>query len=126
LCKDQQRNDAGDVAGGFEDVPGCGFLAARRAGKEAPRLPDFKLEIPVFANQFEAGAVGCDEACAVRAGGESDQDIEVEFAELARLEALVSVDFRQEPAGFQPVLFCRREKGLALFKGEDYLPIDGR
>jgi hypothetical protein len=61
----------------------------------------------------------------MRADGESDQDIEVKIAELVGLESLVGVDFREEPAGFQPVLFCRGEKGVVLFKSLDYAPIEG-
>jgi len=117
---------------GFKAAPRCGFLPAQVAGKEppdyqtsSPRLPDFQLEVAIVADEFEVGAVGRDEARAVCADGESDQDIEVKLAELVRLEALVGVDFREEPAGFEPVFFCRREKGMALFKSLDYMPIHG-
>jgi len=53
-------------------------------------LPDFEFEGAVFSDEFEVGAIGSDEACAVGAGGEGDEHVEVEVAELAAFEAVVA------------------------------------
>jgi hypothetical protein len=59
----------------------------------AQSLRDIKFEIAVMADQFEVGAVRGDEPGSMGADGESDQNIEVEIAELVGLETFVSLQF---------------------------------
>ena len=88
-------------------------------------LPDFQLEVAVFTDELEVGAIGRDEAGAVGANGQGDQHIEVEIAEFARLEAFMGVDFCKEPAGLKPVAGCGREGGIvSLERFDDLLVVD--
>jgi hypothetical protein len=49
--------------------------------------PHFQLEIPIFADQFKIGAVGRDQARAVGAGGQGNEHVEVQVAELMGFES---------------------------------------
>ena len=55
----------------------------------ANRLPDFKLKVPVAANQLEIGSVGGNQARTTRSRSERNEDIEMEVAKLVRLKAVI-------------------------------------
>jgi len=74
-------------------------------------LPDFQFKSAVAADEFEVGAVGGDEARSVGSGGQGDEDVEVEVAELVGLEALIGANFCQYVAGLQPVVLCWGQDG---------------
>jgi len=67
-------------------------------------LPDLQLETAILANHLEVGAVADDQRCAVGAGGQRNQQIEVQIAQLGRLEALVCSDRGKNLTRFYPVL----------------------
>jgi len=60
-------------------------------------LPDFQLEIPIAPNHLEVYAIGRNQPCAVRAGRQSDQNVEMQVAKFVRLETLVLLHFRKNP-----------------------------
>jgi len=51
------------------------------------RLPYFEFEFPVGADHFEVGAAGGDQPSAVGSGGEHDEHVEMQVAQLRRGDA---------------------------------------
>jgi len=60
-------------------------------------------------NQLEVGAVGGDQRCSVGAGGQRDQNVKVQIAQLGRLEALIGSDCGKNLALFKPALLGRSQ-----------------
>ena len=77
-------------------------------------LPDFQFKSAVAADEFEVGAVGGDEARSVGSGGQGDEDVEVEVAELVCLKAMIFAHFAQKLSRFNPVLLSWSENLLVL------------
>ena len=46
-------------------------------------LPNLQFECAILVDQLEVGAVGGNQRCAVRAGGERNQHVKVEVTQLA-------------------------------------------
>jgi len=69
--------------------------------------PNLKLHLAVAIDQLGVGAVGRDEAGAVGAGGEGDENIGVQVTEFMRLEASIRADFGQYLARLRLILFRR-------------------
>ena len=57
------------------------------------------------------------------AGGEGDQDVEVQIAQLVRLESLVVMDSCEDLPGLKPVVLGGSEDWPALFNCPDKLPV---
>src|SRR5260370_15706707 len=72
-------------------------------------LPGFQLEFPILANQLKVRTIRRDEACTMGTCGQRDQYVEVQIAELRRLESTVALDFPENLSRLEPVLLCRSE-----------------
>jgi len=72
-------------------------------GRQTP-LPNLQFEAAILANHLEVGAVAGDQRCAMGAGGQSNQHIEVQIAQFGRLKALVCPDRGKSLTRFNPVL----------------------
>ena len=68
-------------------------------------LPYLKVEFAVAIDHFEIGAVRSDQAGAMRAGGERDEHVEMQIAELIRCKTAICANFSQYLPRLQPILF---------------------
>ena len=75
------------------------------------------MEILVGANQFEVGAIRCDEPCTKSSRGQSYKNVEVQVTEFAPLEAVIALDLAENLTRFQPTAFSRRKSGIPSFQG---------
>ena len=54
-------------------------------------LPHFQFDLAIMIDQFKICTVGGDEARPARAGGERDENIEMQVAQFRRREAVISL-----------------------------------
>ena len=71
---------------------------------ESALLPQLDKDFSITIDQLEIGAVGSDEAGAVRPRGERDQYVEMQIAQFVRREPFIRVYLPQDLTRLQPVL----------------------
>ena len=57
--------------------------------------PNFKVDLPVSANQLEIFPIGGDQTSAVRARSKGDENVEMQVTEFGRREAVIGTNARQ-------------------------------
>src|SRR5260370_29491360 len=77
-------------------------------------LPGFQLEFPILPNQLKVRAIRRNEARAMGSCRERNEHIEVQIAQLVRLESPVTLDLPENLSRLKPVLICRSEDRIVL------------
>src|SRR5271157_6430461 len=84
--------------------------------------PYFQLEFAMAVDQFEIGAVGSDEACAMRSRSQGNKHIEMQVAQFLRVKSAVRADLRQQLSRLQPIPCGRRKNGMIALQGAEKFP----
>jgi len=75
--------------------------------------PDFELKCPIATDQLEVGAVGGNQASAVRPRRESDEHVKVQVLQFVRRKAFVGLNLPQDLARLEPASrSLRRAEGF--------------
>src|SRR5260370_2361349 len=69
-------------------------------------LPGFQLEFPILPNQLKVRAIRRNEARAMGSCRERNEHIEVQIAQLVRLESPVTLDLPDNLPPLEPALLC--------------------
>ena len=88
-------------------------------------LPDFQVKLAMAVDQLKICPAGRNQARSVRAGGESDQDIEVQVAEVVRLEAMIGTNVSQNFSRLEPVLLRRGQDRVVSSQGVEEFLLSG-
>src|SRR5215470_2955140 len=91
-------------------------IAAVDMSEGAKSLPELKLEFFELIDQFEIGAVRCDQACAVRACCERDENVEVQIPQFLRTETFGLHQLAQSLARLEPILPCGNQNRMIAFQ----------
>ena len=77
-------------------------------------------------DELKVFPVGSNETGAVRAGGEGDENVEMQVTQFMRLEALIGTDFSQYLARLQPIPSRRSQDWVVSRQSREKLAIRRR
>lgn len=74
-----------------------------------PALPNFQFDLAITIDQFEILPICSDETGAMRASGESDENVGMKVAQFSRRKAVIGTNTEEYLARFQPILLRRSQ-----------------
>ena len=84
-------------------------MAAEDMANLKAELPNFESDFLVTVDHFKIIAIGRNHARTIGACGKGDQHVKVQVAQLVPQESSIRTQLPKELAGFQPILFRRRQ-----------------
>jgi hypothetical protein len=87
------------------------------------RSPHFEMELAISVDHFKIRSIGRNQAGAVGAGGEGDEDVEVKIAQLGGCKTAIGANAGQDLTRFEPIVFRWSEDRMTSRQNSEKFPI---